>query len=175
VSPSFFPFFLFNPRLPGLRFETLNFHLLLHLVQCVRRYGPLWTTSCFPFETANGFLVQCLTGTNSSVINMLTSARCLMNVRVITEIVQNPGCLDFVLDLLGESIPPRQVSPIFEPSLLSLSLFSLLHLSDFLLLLLLFFFFVFFFFGESKFPMAKPSPLGPRVSETASQLTSVLC
>lgn len=68
-------------RIYGLRFATINFHLLGHLSDCVRLYGPLWTTSCFPFENANGFLVRCLTGTHNSVLNMTNSALCLQHIR----------------------------------------------------------------------------------------------
>ncbi|XP_067207385.1 uncharacterized protein [Linepithema humile] len=35
---------------------TYNVHQLLHLTLCVRRWGPLWANSAFPFENFNGFL-----------------------------------------------------------------------------------------------------------------------
>lgn len=35
---------------------TMNVHCLLHLVQCVRDFGPLWTFSMFSFESYNGLL-----------------------------------------------------------------------------------------------------------------------
>lgn len=35
---------------------TMNIHQLLHLVDCVRNFGPLWTFSMFPFEAYNGLL-----------------------------------------------------------------------------------------------------------------------
>lgn len=35
---------------------TMNVHSLLHLVYCVRNFGPLWTFSMFPFESFNGTL-----------------------------------------------------------------------------------------------------------------------
>ena len=90
----------------GLRYETLNFHLLLHLIACVRLYGPLWTVSCFPFETANGFLVRCISGTNSSMTNMLVTAGCLSNVRLIKDIV-SPEVSPFVKELLGDPPPTK--------------------------------------------------------------------
>lgn len=34
----------------GLRYQTANIHLLVHLVDDVRLLGPLWTHSCFHFE-----------------------------------------------------------------------------------------------------------------------------
>ncbi|XP_051171576.1 uncharacterized protein LOC127288266 [Leptopilina boulardi] len=41
---------------------TFNIHSLLHLVESVRRTGPLWTTSTFPFEGAIFYLKQAVTG-----------------------------------------------------------------------------------------------------------------
>lgn len=35
---------------------TMNVHQILHLVDCVRNFGPLWTFSMFPFESYNGLL-----------------------------------------------------------------------------------------------------------------------
>ena len=37
---------------------TYNFHQLLHLGLCVRRYGPLWEWSTFCFESMNGTIAQ---------------------------------------------------------------------------------------------------------------------
>lgn len=36
-------------NLYGRKYMTLNIHLLLHLILNVRKFGPLFTTSCFPF------------------------------------------------------------------------------------------------------------------------------
>lgn len=35
---------------------TMNVHSLLHLVSCVKHFGPLWCYSMFPFEAFNGLL-----------------------------------------------------------------------------------------------------------------------
>lgn len=35
---------------------TMNVHSLLHLVECVVNFGPLWSFSMFPFESYNGLL-----------------------------------------------------------------------------------------------------------------------
>lgn len=35
---------------------TMNVHQILHLVDCVRNFGPLWSFSMFPFEAYNGLL-----------------------------------------------------------------------------------------------------------------------
>lgn len=35
---------------------SFNIHLLLHLPRAVQQTGPLWASSCFPFEGYNGDL-----------------------------------------------------------------------------------------------------------------------
>ena len=39
-----------------------NVHCLLHLPKCVETLGPLWATSCFPFENANAQLLKLFHG-----------------------------------------------------------------------------------------------------------------
>lgn len=90
-------------KIYGLRFVTLNFHLLRHLAKCVRKYGPLWTVSCFPFENANGWLVRCITGTHNVFINMVNSALALSNIRKVYDVVLHPGCAALVREYLGKT------------------------------------------------------------------------
>ena len=85
---------------------------MLHLVPCVRLYGPLWTVSCFPFETANGFLVRCISGTNNSMTNMLVTATCLSNVRLVRDVV-SPAVAPFVQEMLGDNLPTKYSSLYF--------------------------------------------------------------
>ncbi|XP_074098920.1 uncharacterized protein LOC141527394 [Cotesia typhae] len=62
-------------ELYGDREYTYNVHQLLRLVLCVRLWGPLWATSAFSFENANGFIVSQIHGTKnigSEVINNIT-------------------------------------------------------------------------------------------------------
>ena len=44
---------------------TANVHGLLHLSDTVRRLGPLWAHSCFPFEAANGLILKLFHGTQN--------------------------------------------------------------------------------------------------------------
>jgi len=92
---------------------SINFHLLVHLVECVREFGPLWTVSCFPFENANGLLVKCITGTNDSAINMVASALCLKTLREIKAEVTDKACLGVIEGLTGEDSKPRLASFFF--------------------------------------------------------------
>ena len=44
---------------------TINTHCLLHLPAAVMNLGPLWAHSCFPFEAANGELLQFFHGSQA--------------------------------------------------------------------------------------------------------------
>lgn len=41
----------------------MNVHLLIHICDCVKMWGPLWCYSCFTFETMNGHLKKLFHGT----------------------------------------------------------------------------------------------------------------
>ena len=47
----------------GSAMQTMNVHLLRHLVFNVRNWGPLWSYSCFGFESVNGELKKLFHGT----------------------------------------------------------------------------------------------------------------
>jgi hypothetical protein len=47
----------------GKKFCVYNVHLLTHLSQAVKKFGPLWTHSLFAFENANGNLLRHVKGT----------------------------------------------------------------------------------------------------------------
>jgi Transposase family tnp2 len=47
----------------GLHNMSYNVHQLLHVADTVQNWGPLWTTSAFPFESGNGLLKKLFHGT----------------------------------------------------------------------------------------------------------------
>ena len=49
----------------GITSTTMNVHLLTHLPFYVRAWGPLWTTSYYCFESANGTLRKFFHGTRN--------------------------------------------------------------------------------------------------------------
>ena len=53
-------------------FMRLNLHQLLHLPDCVRKLGPLYTSSCFSFEDKNGVLLKMIRGTQNFDNQILT-------------------------------------------------------------------------------------------------------
>ena len=54
--------------------ETIKIHSLLHLADDVRNLGPLWTHSCFPFESYNGNLLKLFHGTQNVELQIVSSA-----------------------------------------------------------------------------------------------------
>lgn len=47
----------------GMTDVSYNVHQLLHLPDSVQAWGPLWVTSCFPFEGRNAVLLNYFAGT----------------------------------------------------------------------------------------------------------------
>ncbi|KAK9976617.1 hypothetical protein ABG768_021822 [Culter alburnus] len=47
----------------GIKNVSFNVHLLTHLAESVRNWGPLWATSTFSFESFNGTLLKYFSGT----------------------------------------------------------------------------------------------------------------
>ena len=45
------------------RFMSKTVHSLIHIELCVLKTGPLWTTSCFPYESIYHHLIQMINGT----------------------------------------------------------------------------------------------------------------
>lgn len=54
------------------KYMTLNIHQLVHLVDCVKELGPLYTHSCFPFEDKNGFVLKLIRGTQNIDSQIIT-------------------------------------------------------------------------------------------------------
>ncbi|XP_077988120.1 uncharacterized protein LOC144442615 [Glandiceps talaboti] len=52
-------------QLYGKENMTFNVHILLHLTDSVRNWGPLWATSSFAFESNNGMIMKLFKGTQS--------------------------------------------------------------------------------------------------------------
>lgn len=62
---------------------TYNVHQLLHLVLCVKRWGPLWATSAFPFENYNGYLGNCVHGTKNQGVELIKNLKIAQAVQVL--------------------------------------------------------------------------------------------
>ena len=66
-------FVFMMPVLYGERYMTINLHSLLHLPLMAKELGPLWSNSCFPFESANGEILKLFHGTQYIDIQILNA------------------------------------------------------------------------------------------------------
>ena len=57
----------------GERYCTANVHYLLHLTESVIWLGPLWASSCFPFESLNGDTKKLFHGTQHIAEQVMNS------------------------------------------------------------------------------------------------------
>lgn len=65
-----------HQHLFGKENMVMNVHLLKHLANSVRKLGPLWSHSAFPFERNNGNLLKMVNGT-TDVLLQVSSKYCL--------------------------------------------------------------------------------------------------
>lgn len=49
-----------------------NVDLLMHLIDSVRNFGPIWSFSLFPYENYNGILKSFVKGTKETVAEIST-------------------------------------------------------------------------------------------------------
>lgn len=67
---------------------TYNVHLMLHICECVRNYGPLWAFSLFSYEDVNGMLKKFMKGPKEPVLQIATKY-------VLFHARNNAGYLDY--------------------------------------------------------------------------------
>ena len=56
----------------GEQYQTFNAYNILHLVFCVKNFGPLWSFSCFSYEDYNGHLRNLFHGTQHIALQVIT-------------------------------------------------------------------------------------------------------
>jgi len=67
----------------GSKNMTFNIHILLHIPNCVRNWGPLWNYSNYSFENVNGVLLNLFHGTQAVGKQICSSLRTLRNMNNI--------------------------------------------------------------------------------------------
>ncbi|XP_062511672.1 uncharacterized protein LOC134187542 isoform X2 [Corticium candelabrum] len=75
----------------GLEYCSMNVHLLTHLVDHVKLFGPLWTHSCFEFESANLRLRNLVHGKrypDQQIVNGWHREHCAFNISQESKEVQ---------------------------------------------------------------------------------------
>lgn len=71
---------------------TYNVHKLLHLVLCVKRWGPLRGTSAFAFENYNGFIAKCVHGKKHFAQEIVNNVQIAQGIQLLkNRIDKNSG------------------------------------------------------------------------------------
>ena len=88
-------FCLIFDELYSERSHTINIHSLLHLTEDVFNLGPLWTHSCFAFESFNGQLLKLIHGAQSTAFQIVTA---VSSLKKIPEVVKTlvPGTQEYL-------------------------------------------------------------------------------
>jgi hypothetical protein len=73
------------PSLYDARYVTINIHSLLHLPATVKELGPLWSTSCFAFESANGDLLKLFHGTQSIDLQIVNAVHVFQKLPLLSQ------------------------------------------------------------------------------------------
>lgn len=87
-----------SERLYGQNFMGLNVHSLLHVVTCVKNWGPLWAWSCFCFESFNGEIKKSIHGTGNVCKQIFWSLHAEKHI----ENMSVTGCNQKMEDFLNE-------------------------------------------------------------------------
>lgn len=95
------------PCLYGERYMTINMHSLLYLPDMVCKIGPLWATSCFPFESANGELLKLFHGTQFIVIQIINAVHVFQMLPSLSNLTisYSPRANELVSSLSRKKIP----------------------------------------------------------------------
>ena len=104
------------------RMLTYNIHQLLHLGLFVRRWGPLWATSAFPFENINGFLTKFLHGTNNvsqELANSIKISQGFLSLKHKLESTSRAFCIENDNRVLGKEIKVTLLSDFDKEQLIS--------------------------------------------------------
>ncbi|KAE8741568.1 hypothetical protein FOCC_FOCC012905 [Frankliniella occidentalis] len=116
----------------GLRHMSYNLHCLLHLPDVVCQLGPLWVSSCFPFENINGVLSRLVHGTRYAGLQIQTNLGLLRNLPSVIETILNADVKSFCLSVMshgnrlavteklgdvtyivGKIVPKHSIDPVF--------------------------------------------------------------
>lgn len=76
-------------ELYGLRNMSFNCHCVLHLADTVLMFGPLWVSSCFPFENINGLLARLVHGTRYAGCQIQSNLGILRKIPSMINSLQN--------------------------------------------------------------------------------------
>lgn len=92
-------FYQLVPQLYPETLCTLNVHTLIHLCDCVQRWGPLWCYSAFGFENLHGYMRKHCHGTRNvlpQLIHAVQTRQALPNIQNGLESTESGRTLSFL-------------------------------------------------------------------------------
>lgn len=90
---------------------VMNLHLLIHMTETVRQWGPLWAQSAFPYETMNGVINKYVNGPVQAVHQIITKYTISKSLNIRKE--------NNVINMRNGEIPTYSFRPDEEAALLS--------------------------------------------------------
>lgn len=100
----------------GKKKMVYNIHLLLHLVDSARKYGPLWAYSLFPYENMNGFLKKCIKGPNEPLLQVNNKYIIMNKVHQGLNDDRFLGCSDCVINFCENMLSSGSRSNVLRNS-----------------------------------------------------------
>jgi Protein of unknown function (DUF1258) len=102
-------FVILVPKLYGIEHVSYNVHLLTHIKNTVLNWGPLWGSSAFAFEDANGTIKELFHGTQAVPQQMVKNFLLLKHEENSAPVLQN--AIQIAVDLFGKltrsNVTPR--------------------------------------------------------------------
>ena len=98
----------------GDKHYTYNMHMLTHLVLYVRRWGPLWSTSAFLFESFNGVLSKMIHGSKNEGKELVNQIFLAQAVQMLRNVV-NEGTYESSIGgikIHGRHLSARCLTPV---------------------------------------------------------------
>lgn len=89
----------------GIHAMTFNMHILLHMVQSVRKCGPIWSNSTFPFENGIFICKSIFNGTRNiaSELSKKWLRKCSIN-QCISQFSMSEACTTYCNNILSPTV-----------------------------------------------------------------------
>ncbi|XP_078497132.1 uncharacterized protein LOC144753257 isoform X1 [Lissotriton helveticus] len=86
------------------RFMTMNIHQLVHLSDCVRHNGPLFSNNCFHFEDLNGYIVSHISGTQNVEMQILNTVTLIQMIPLVKATCNIDGEIENAINRLMDPL-----------------------------------------------------------------------
>lgn len=100
---------------------TSNVHILVHLPKSVLQLGPLWATSMFPFESANGILLELITAAKGVPQQIVERCAMQQTLRDLSDGVEFPKKLGQIFRSFIKARVPHENGCLGAPLTLELT------------------------------------------------------